>query len=176
MPCRAGRDRNSTARVQSPRSGRAHEADDGLVYRSQLCRYGAQKQTLCCCLGRICHPSPAVAAREGLLLLARGMNLCRAGDMHVRPDLGVGSGCYEIARQVLRGTPKPQHDPSVFHRPRTMDQECLSYWWRFNGTVRYRPKADVASWTEITSRLIEKSLSFVCNDIHKLIKPLVTVV
>lgn len=39
-----------------------------------------------------------------------------------------------------------------------------------------RPKADVASWTEITNRLIEKSLSFVCNDIHKLIKPLVTVV
>ena len=31
----------STASVQSPRSGRAHEADDGLVYRSQLCRHSA---------------------------------------------------------------------------------------------------------------------------------------
>ncbi|WP_175533255.1 MULTISPECIES: hypothetical protein [unclassified Janthinobacterium] len=37
------RDRNSTASAQSPRSGRAHEAEDGLVYRSQLCRDRAQK-------------------------------------------------------------------------------------------------------------------------------------
>ena len=78
-------DEQSTTSVQSSRSGPAHEADDGLVYRSQLCRYRAQKQALCRCRGQLCRPSPAVMAREGLLLLVRGRSLCRAGDID-RPD------------------------------------------------------------------------------------------
>ena len=41
------------------RSGRVHEAEEGLVYRSQLCRYRAQKRALRCCLDRINRPSPA---------------------------------------------------------------------------------------------------------------------
>ena len=93
---------------------------------------------------KINHPSPAVAAREGLLLLARGRSLYRAGEID-RPDpiSSLDHPSYEIARQVFRGTPKPQHDPSGFHPSRTMDQESLSCWWPFNGTVRFRPKADM---------------------------------
>lgn len=31
----------------------------------------------------------------------------------------------------LAGRPGPYHDPLDFHLSRTMDQERLSYWWRF---------------------------------------------
>ena len=51
-----------------PERGREYEVDDGLVYRSQLCRYCAQKQALCSCTRQLCHPSQAAMAREGLLL------------------------------------------------------------------------------------------------------------
>ena len=64
-----------------PARGRAHEAEEGLVYRSQLSRYRAQKQALRCCLGWINHTSPAVICREGQLLLARGRSLCRGGEI-----------------------------------------------------------------------------------------------
>jgi hypothetical protein len=112
-------DDQSTTSVQSPRSGRAHEAEDGLVYRSQLCRYRGQKQALCCNFGRIRHPSPAVAAREGQLLLERGRIVCSAGDRHVRPDLGVGSGSYEIAHEVFGSAPRPNttHRLFIFQEP-----------------------------------------------------------
>ena len=42
-----------------PERGQALEPDEGIVYRSQLCRYSAQKQTLCF-PDRINHPSPAL--------------------------------------------------------------------------------------------------------------------
>lgn len=97
-----------------PERGRAREADDGLVYRSQLRRYRAYKQALCCCLDRINQPSPSVMAREGLLLLARDSSLCRAGDRHVRADLAVGSGSYEIAHEVSGSAPRPNTTHRLF--------------------------------------------------------------
>lgn len=54
-----------------------------------------------------------------------------AWDRRFRRDLVVGSGSYEIAHQKSGRAPRAQFGPSVFHRSRTMDQECLSYRWRF---------------------------------------------
>lgn len=61
----------------------------------------------------------------------------------LRPDIVVGSGSDVIAYQEPGRAPSLQHKPSFFHPSRTMDQESLSYWWRFNGTVRFRLEADI---------------------------------
>ena len=54
---------------KDPRSGQAHEADDGLVYRSQLCCHSAYKQVfLSGCLGQMRHPSPFIAVEQGQTL------------------------------------------------------------------------------------------------------------
>ena len=109
VPCRAGRGGKSTASAKSPRSGRAPEGEDGLVYCSQLSRYSAQKQELCCCRGQLCRPSPAVMAREGLLLLVRGRSLCGAGEIG-RPDpvSSLDQAATKSQARSLAGCPGPK--------------------------------------------------------------------
>ena len=82
------------------------------------------KWALCCCLGRICHPSPAVMTLEGQRLLARGKSFCRAGEIDgPNPISSLDQAATSLHSKTLGTHPRHLHAPSIFHLSRTMDQE-----------------------------------------------------
>ena len=63
-----------------PERGRAREAEDRLVYRSQLCRYRAQNQALSCCIWQLAIlRRPAFASARQKAPQGRGDRQARLG-------------------------------------------------------------------------------------------------
>lgn len=53
-----------------------------------------------------------------------------------------------------------------------MDQESQSYWRRFNGTVRYRPKADICGITYLDALRLRVDSSSIPHREEKLVSRL----
>lgn len=69
---------------------------------------------------------------SGHVLPERGKSLCRAGDIdRPAPISSVDQTVIRSHTRRLAGRPGPYHDPLGSHLSRTIDQESLSYWWRF---------------------------------------------
>lgn len=107
MPCRAGRERNSTASAQRPRSGRAHDTDDELVIVANCAGEALRSsRTAAVLVSYAIHRRQLWLGKAGFCWSAADSQQGR-GDRQARPDRVGGLGSYEIAHQERGSTPRP---------------------------------------------------------------------